>query len=150
MIYIVVQLCCGSWGDLELPKTLAGFQRFAESLILSKPIPSWFLRLLDMLHEAEDSMDHNSIRIRELDHIQLQHIISETEFGLASDPAAYVRYHKCKDLPANYIAVGDSAMCVNPVFGFVLFAYKNWFVYLCILAIFQSRDYEDNVRSGIG
>jgi hypothetical protein len=102
-----------------------------------------------MLHEVEDSMDHNSIRIRELEHIQLHHI-SETKFDLASDPGAYVRYHKCKDLPANYIAVGDSAMCVNPVFGFVLFPYRNRIVYLCILAILQSRDYEDNVRSGIG
>jgi hypothetical protein len=72
MIYILVQLCCGSRADSELPKTLADFQRFAESLILIKPIPNWFLQLLDMLHEVEGSMHHNSIRIRELELIQLQ------------------------------------------------------------------------------
>jgi hypothetical protein len=72
------------------------------------------------------------------------------ELGLVSDSGAYVRYHKCRDLPANYIAVGDSAMCVNPVLGFVLFPYTNGIVHLCILAIFQSRGYEGNVRSDIG
>lgn len=74
MIDVVVQLCCGSWGDLGLPKTLAGFQKFAQSLVLSKPIPSWFLQLLDMLHEVEDNVDHNSIRIRKLEPMQLQHL----------------------------------------------------------------------------
>jgi len=91
-----IQVCCGGWGDIELPKTLGGVQSFADSMVVSEPLPSWFFRLLQMLHEVVDSMMVDSLRI---------------------PPASFVRYHQARDLPANYIAIGDSVMCLNPVFG---------------------------------
>lgn len=64
MLYIIVQICCGSWGDVEMPKTLASVQSYAESMVVIKPISSWFFQLLEMLHEVEDSMLVTALRVR--------------------------------------------------------------------------------------
>jgi hypothetical protein len=51
------------------------------------------------------------------------------------------------DLPANYIAIGDSVMCLNPVFGFVPFPVGNRVMALILSCCDQPRHHEGDVWS---
>jgi hypothetical protein len=34
-------------------------------------------------------------------------------------PSIFTRYHDANNLPVNFIAIGDSIMKLNPIFGYV-------------------------------
>ena len=36
-------------------------------------------------------------------------------------PSYYYRFHKAVNLPSNWVALGDSIMHINPVFGYVFY-----------------------------
>ena len=57
----LVQVCCSTRGATECPKSLAEIQAFVKSIILERPIPEWYLQLLDKLHEAEESVIISSV-----------------------------------------------------------------------------------------
>ncbi|KAG7442674.1 uncharacterized protein BT62DRAFT_922394 [Guyanagaster necrorhizus] len=92
----IVQLCAGAWGCPDLPQTLDEFKEYTNSLVVRKPIPEWFLQILDILDEVKDTAE-----------------CSKTQFLTAN----HIRYEKATNLPANFVAAGDSVMRVNPVFG---------------------------------
>ncbi|KAH7924669.1 hypothetical protein BV22DRAFT_1090482 [Leucogyrophana mollusca] len=90
-------LCCGVWSPSdEMPKTLPEIKEFCRSMILSKPIPEWWMQMLDMLDEVQDTVECHIARC---------------------PPSTCLRFHEAANLPSNYIAIGDSVMRVNPVFG---------------------------------
>uniref|UniRef100_D8QGF9 Uncharacterized protein n=1 Tax=Schizophyllum commune (strain H4-8 / FGSC 9210) TaxID=578458 RepID=D8QGF9_SCHCM len=92
----MVMLCAGAWGDIELPTTLDEFIAFTKSRWMERPYPAFFLRLLDELRVAEPGM---------------------TCCKCNTGPRTYTQYHKAGDLPSNWIAIGDSVMTLNPIFG---------------------------------
>ena len=51
----IVQLCTGAWGCPDLPQTLDEFKDYTKSLVVRKPIPEWFLQILDILDEVKDT-----------------------------------------------------------------------------------------------
>ncbi|KAK0466721.1 uncharacterized protein EV420DRAFT_1698330 [Desarmillaria tabescens] len=69
-----VQVCCGAWGDVDLPQTLDEVKHY----------------------EVQDSMTCSRVRV---------------------PPTTYVRFEDAVNLPSNWVAIGDSVMRVNPVFG---------------------------------
>ncbi|KAI4519851.1 hypothetical protein K525DRAFT_286742 [Schizophyllum commune Loenen D] len=92
----MVMLCAGAWGDIELPTTLDEFIAFTKSRWMERPYPAFYLRLLDELRVAETGM---------------------TCCKCNTGPRSYTQYHKAGDLPSNWIAIGDSVMTLNPIFG---------------------------------
>ncbi|KAG6830466.1 hypothetical protein H0H87_008039, partial [Tephrocybe sp. NHM501043] len=60
-----VQVLCCNWDGPKPPQTLDGAIAFALSMRLNRPLPDWFLKFLDMLHEVEDSMTFSYVRVRE-------------------------------------------------------------------------------------
>ncbi|KAL1720184.1 hypothetical protein EV715DRAFT_197336 [Schizophyllum commune] len=92
----MVMLCAGAWGDIELPTTLDEFIAFTKSRWMERPYPAFFLRLLDELRVAETGM---------------------TCCKCNTGPRSYTRYHRAGDLPSNWMAIGDSVMTLNPIFG---------------------------------
>ncbi|KAF5354617.1 hypothetical protein D9757_009569 [Collybiopsis confluens] len=92
----IVQLCCGAWGVANLPTTLEDVKSYVKSLVTDKPIPEWFFKILDLLGEVEDTVTCSKVRV---------------------SPSHFVQFHKAVNLPSNWIALGDSVMRVNPVFG---------------------------------
>ncbi|KAL1741288.1 hypothetical protein HDZ31DRAFT_45760 [Schizophyllum fasciatum] len=92
----MVMLCAGAWGDIELPTTLDEFSTFTKSRWMERPYPSFFLRLIDELKEAE---------------------VEPTCCKYTTKPRTYTQYHKAGDLPSNWVAIGDSVMKLNPIFG---------------------------------
>ncbi|KAK0489400.1 hypothetical protein IW261DRAFT_412742 [Armillaria novae-zelandiae] len=91
-----IQVCCGVFGHNDLPRTLEEIKGYAQSMVTWEPIPPSIFELLDMLEEVEDTM---------------------TCSHLPFSGASYIRYDKAVNLPENWIAIGDSIMRVNPLFG---------------------------------
>ncbi|KAJ7210452.1 hypothetical protein GGX14DRAFT_625636, partial [Mycena pura] len=87
----------GHYGsDRPQPKSLRELKEFARDLYAVTPIPDWVFKLLDMLEEIEDSATVSLVKV----------------------PATtYIRYHRATNLPSNFVALGDSVMTVNPLFG---------------------------------
>ncbi|KAK0489411.1 hypothetical protein IW261DRAFT_413502 [Armillaria novae-zelandiae] len=92
----IVQVCCGAWGDADLPQTLDEVKNYVRTMSTKKPIPDWFFSCLDILGEVQDSMTCSRVRV---------------------PPTSYVRFENAVNLPSNWVAIGDSVMRVNPVFG---------------------------------
>ncbi|KAK0202394.1 hypothetical protein DFS33DRAFT_1339752 [Desarmillaria ectypa] len=92
----IMQICFTAMGDCELPTTLEEAKAGAWSLITEKPIPETFFTMLDMLDEVKDTMTCSQVRY---------------------PGSSYVRYESAVNLPSNYVAMGDSVMRVNPVYG---------------------------------
>ncbi|PFH48973.1 hypothetical protein AMATHDRAFT_64243 [Amanita thiersii Skay4041] len=92
----IVQLCAGQWGPAKLPASLDEFAEFAKSLNYDQPVPDWWYQFLDMLREVEDLITIKAVRC---------------------PPSAYTPLHRAVNMPPNWIALGDSIMRINPVFG---------------------------------
>ncbi|KAK0489389.1 hypothetical protein IW261DRAFT_1444751 [Armillaria novae-zelandiae] len=92
----IIQLCFSAMGECELPRTLEDAKICARSLVTEKPIPETFFQMLDMLDEVKDTMTCSPVRY---------------------PGSNYIRYERAVNLPTNWIAMGDSVMRVNPVYG---------------------------------
>ncbi|PBK68974.1 hypothetical protein ARMSODRAFT_1038412 [Armillaria solidipes] len=113
----LVQICCAVFGAGELPQTLEQIKKYAQSIVTRVPIPLWFFQILDMLDEVEDTMT-----------------CSQVPFAGAS----YIRFDKAVSLPPNWIAIGDSVMKVNPLFGQGIV--KALMGAICLNTLLQKRD----------
>ncbi|KAJ6560732.1 hypothetical protein B0H10DRAFT_2118816 [Mycena sp. CBHHK59/15] len=84
-------------GDIRpQPRTLAEIKLFVQNLTIVEDIPGWVFEIMDMLEEIEDSAVVSILKVA---------------------PTSYIRYHQATNLPSNWIALGDSAMTLNPLFG---------------------------------
>ncbi|KAJ7472287.1 hypothetical protein B0H11DRAFT_1349448 [Mycena galericulata] len=78
------------------PHNLAELKIYVRELYVVHPIPTWVFEILDMLEEVQDSAVVSVLKVA---------------------PTSYIRYHQATNLPSNWIALGDSVMTVNPLFG---------------------------------
>ncbi|KAJ7468269.1 hypothetical protein B0H11DRAFT_1813877 [Mycena galericulata] len=78
------------------PTNLAELKDYVRGLLAVQPIPGWVHELLDMLEEVQDSAVVSLLKVA---------------------PTSYIRYHQATNLPSNWIALGDSVMTLNPLFG---------------------------------
>ncbi|KAK0197957.1 hypothetical protein F5146DRAFT_1017606 [Armillaria mellea] len=92
----LVQICFTAMGECDLPTTLEGAKECARSLVTEKPIPETFFKMLDMLDEVKDTMTCSQVRY---------------------PGSSYIKYENAVNLPANWVALGDSVMRVNPIYG---------------------------------
>ncbi|KAJ7588541.1 hypothetical protein C8J56DRAFT_785461 [Mycena floridula] len=93
----IIQVMTAMWGDdFALPTNLEEIKEYARNLRVDTPIPHWFFQFLDELDGYTETMTSSRVTCK---------------------PATHVRYHKATNLPSNWVAIGDSVMSVNPVFG---------------------------------
>ncbi|KAF8577069.1 hypothetical protein K439DRAFT_587302 [Ramaria rubella] len=90
-----IELCCGGWGDVHLPKKSDDIEGFVRSLRGPVPVPTWVLNVLTVLNENGSPVFH-PVKI---------------------PPCSWVQYRLLSNLPSNFIAIGDSEMQLNPVFA---------------------------------
>ncbi|KAJ7066142.1 hypothetical protein C8F01DRAFT_1122312 [Mycena amicta] len=91
------------------PRTVEELKQYILDLHTVVPIPEWVLQLVHMLHEIEDTAIVSRVKV---------------------PPTTYVRYHLAAHLPSNFVALGDSVMTVNPLFG------EGWTKALrCVMAL---------------
>ncbi|KAF9493494.1 hypothetical protein BDN71DRAFT_1394896 [Pleurotus eryngii] len=97
----IVQLCCGGWGDVHLPKEKEDILPYVHSVKGARPAPQWVTRVVAVLLESEEKGD------------------ATITFKPLKIPApSFVQYYKIThNLPSNFIAVGDSEMQLNPLFA---------------------------------
>ncbi|KAG9047422.1 hypothetical protein FS837_002278 [Tulasnella sp. UAMH 9824] len=88
----------GGWNGGESPHSIAELRIFVKSLYGQENLPEWAWTLLDFLeeHEEECSPFH-----------------AEAKVG----PLNWIRWHQAKDLPPNFVAIGDAIMKLNPIYG---------------------------------
>ncbi|KIK57714.1 hypothetical protein GYMLUDRAFT_262886 [Collybiopsis luxurians FD-317 M1] len=60
------------------------------------PVPKWLFRLIDILEETRTSINYSHVRV---------------------PGTSYIRYHDTVNLPSNFVALGDSVMSIDPLFG---------------------------------
>ncbi|KAE9409592.1 hypothetical protein BT96DRAFT_529475 [Gymnopus androsaceus JB14] len=60
------------------------------------PIPEWIFQSIDILEESKPAIKYSHVRV---------------------PGTAYIRYHRMANLPCNFVAIGDSVMSINPIFG---------------------------------
>ncbi|KAG8896759.1 hypothetical protein FRB99_008675, partial [Tulasnella sp. 403] len=87
----------GGWDVRQRPHTVEGLRLYARTLNGSEHIPKWVHDLIDFLEEFED---------------ECQACYSDANVGELS----WVQYHKAT-LPDNFVAIGDSYMKLNPIYG---------------------------------
>ncbi|KAH7875548.1 uncharacterized protein C8R40DRAFT_1104550 [Lentinula edodes] len=61
-----------------------------------RPIPGWLYEAIDILEEAQPEIQFSHVRI---------------------PPTAYIQYHRTVNLPSNFVALGDSVLSVDPIYG---------------------------------
>ncbi|KAG7444010.1 uncharacterized protein BT62DRAFT_1008697 [Guyanagaster necrorhizus] len=111
----IIQICFGAMGECELPTTLDAAKTCARSLVTEKPIPRSFFELLDALDEVQETMTCSKVHFT---------------------GSSYIRYEKGVNLPSNWIALGDSVMRVNPIYGHG--CTKAFFGAICINVLLQN------------
>ncbi|KAG7444011.1 uncharacterized protein BT62DRAFT_934602 [Guyanagaster necrorhizus] len=112
-----VQICCAVFGADELPRTVEEIKKYAQSIVTRDPMPPSLFQILDMLEEVEDTMTCSQIPF---------------------PGASYIRFDKAVNLPPNWIAIGDSVMKVNPLFGQGVV--KALMGAICLNTLLQKRD----------
>ncbi|KIO16583.1 hypothetical protein M407DRAFT_33763 [Tulasnella calospora MUT 4182] len=93
-----MHITTGGWNSPESPHSIAELRSYVKSLYGQENLPDWAWTLLDFLedHEEECSPFH-----------------AEAKVG----PLNWIRWHQAKNLPPNFVAVGDAIMKLNPVYG---------------------------------
>ncbi|TFL01378.1 hypothetical protein BDV98DRAFT_567998 [Pterulicium gracile] len=84
-----------SWGSSKLPKKPEDIVPSVTSIGFTNSVPSWFVDMLEIL------VEHGSPVIVPV-HLSACNLLE---------------YHGVRDLPANFIALGDAVMTVNPLLG---------------------------------
>ncbi|TFK99946.1 hypothetical protein BDV98DRAFT_570475 [Pterulicium gracile] len=87
------QLCFCLRGSGKLPKTSEDLVPAIKEASLS--VPAWFIDMITLLVETASP------------------VISTAQLGACS----HIEYHELSRLPSNFVAIGDAAMVVNPIFG---------------------------------
>ncbi|KAJ7592219.1 hypothetical protein C8J56DRAFT_1003295 [Mycena floridula] len=92
----VLIVTCGCWGSPDLPDTTEGIKEFMRSLVTQEPVPDWLFTLVDICREVESTMRMNHTRC---------------------PPFLWTYFENASNLPANWIAIGDSVCRLNPIYA---------------------------------
>ncbi|KAF8492268.1 hypothetical protein JB92DRAFT_3147513 [Gautieria morchelliformis] len=91
-----IQVTVGGWDVRERMTSIDDIKKFLSQVVFSRPIPEWIPRMLELFDQ--------------------EHIIP-TYVYTRCPASVYVQYHLAKNLPSNFIAIGDSVLQLNPVRG---------------------------------
>ncbi|KIJ34442.1 hypothetical protein M422DRAFT_263396 [Sphaerobolus stellatus SS14] len=92
----IVSISCCGYDMQEEINDFDDLRRFYGSMVMEKPLPQYTYTLLDILE---------------------RHNIPFSKYGVRTPHPVYIRYAQAKDLPQNFIAIGDAAMQFNPIKG---------------------------------
>ncbi|TFL01115.1 hypothetical protein BDV98DRAFT_593521 [Pterulicium gracile] len=90
-----VNLCLNSWGSSNFPKQAEDVIPCLADFGFSKPLPAWFMEAVELLVEN-----------------------GSATFSTAQLASCFqLQYDRLSNCPSNFIAIGDSVMVLNPIFG---------------------------------
>ena len=116
MVFHAVEIIFGGWGLEDAPHSKAQIREFMHGMAMAPgyEFPSWIAGLFDVL--CDDTVDEPIIGF--YPSRTSKNFISAAAnltFGTAS--SSYIQYHLASNLPSNFVATGDAAMEINPIFG---------------------------------
>ncbi|KAF8492267.1 hypothetical protein JB92DRAFT_3003922 [Gautieria morchelliformis] len=91
-----VQFVCGGWDVRERMTSIADIKTFLSEMVVLRPVPDWIFRLLELFEHEQ---------------------VPSTYVYARCPPCVYIQYHLAKNIPSNFIAIGDSVLTLNPVRG---------------------------------
>ncbi|KAJ3824189.1 hypothetical protein EV361DRAFT_952785 [Lentinula raphanica] len=78
-------------------ESIAAMRELVQDLKIYKdPMPRWVVEALDILEESEPQLSFTHV---------------------FCPPTTYIKYHEVGNIPSNFVAIGDSAMSVDPLYG---------------------------------
>ncbi|KAK7016955.1 hypothetical protein R3P38DRAFT_2541121 [Favolaschia claudopus] len=87
----------GHYGSVRSqPTNITEMKDYVRSFKPKEPIPEWIFGILDMLEDIQDEGSVSALKI---------------------PPTTNIQYHRAVNLPSNFVALGDSVITVNPVYG---------------------------------
>ncbi|KAL1678036.1 hypothetical protein EV122DRAFT_278668 [Schizophyllum commune] len=92
----LIHVCGGGYGDAATPENMDDFIECSKARYMEKPYPDFWYPVLEHLRDCEDEM-----------------VVSK----VVVPPRSYMRWDQVGDLPANWLAVGDAVLRVNPVYA---------------------------------
>ncbi|KAJ3756974.1 hypothetical protein EV360DRAFT_84460 [Lentinula raphanica] len=79
-------------------ESIAAMRELVQDLKIYKdPMPRWVVEALDILEESEPQLSFTHV---------------------FCPPTTYIKYHEVGNIPSNFVAIGDSAMSVDPLYGY--------------------------------
>lgn len=112
-----MQLCCGGWGDVALPLSPGELDGYVTSVRGREPIPEWLVEIVHILAD-EGEAKFKPLKIRESLLYSPHHV---TEDWCVLGPCSFIRYQDIKDLPSNFVALGDAMLQLNPIYAYAFF-----------------------------
>ncbi|KAF8492265.1 hypothetical protein JB92DRAFT_3003916 [Gautieria morchelliformis] len=91
-----VQFACGGWDVRERMTSIADIKKFLSEMVVLRPVPDWIFRRLELFEQEK---------------------VPATYVYARCPPSVYIQYHLAKNIPSNFIAIGDSVLTLNPVRG---------------------------------
>ncbi|KAG8913450.1 hypothetical protein FRC01_004544 [Tulasnella sp. 417] len=91
-------MATGGWDPPESPHSIAELRIYVKSIHGQENLPDWTWKLLDLLEEHEE---------------ECSPFYAEAKVG----PLNWIKWHLAKDLPPNFVAIGDAIMKLNPIYG---------------------------------
>lgn len=114
-----MQLCCGGWGDVTLPLEADQIEPYVRSCQGREPVPEWLVDILSRLVK-DGSPTFKPLKISEY---QIQWGSCSIRTNIDVGPCSYIRYQDVPNMPANFVALGDSFLQLNPIYAYVSFGY---------------------------
>ncbi|KAF8497277.1 hypothetical protein JB92DRAFT_2987843 [Gautieria morchelliformis] len=90
------QFGCGGWDVRKRMTSIADIKKFLSEMVVLRPVPDWIFRLLELFEQEQ---------------------VPSTYVYARCPPSVYIQYHLAKNIPSNFIAIGDSVLNINPVRG---------------------------------
>lgn len=112
-----VCIACGGWAVRERMTSVADIRSFLSQTAPAQPIPNWIFATLDLFEQEDVPATYFYSRCRTCQSIFSKNRLEDT-WVLHVAPAVYIQYHQAKNLPSNFIAIGDSVMESNPISGY--------------------------------
>ncbi|KAF8529794.1 hypothetical protein JB92DRAFT_2859630 [Gautieria morchelliformis] len=91
-----VQFVCGGWDVRERMTSIDDIKKFLSEMVVLRPVPDWIFRLLELFEQEQVPSPYVYARC---------------------PPTVYIKYHLARNIPSNFIAIGDSVLNINPVRG---------------------------------
>ncbi|KAG8971959.1 hypothetical protein FRC05_010494 [Tulasnella sp. 425] len=88
----------GGWNGPRAAHSMAEVRAYVQSLDGQEHLPDWTWALFDLLEEHEE---------------ECTPFYADAKVGLLN----WIRWQMAKDLPKNFVAIGDAIMKLNPVYG---------------------------------
>lgn len=106
-----VNVCFGGWKSEDLPKSIDEIVPYTRNRMTM--LPEWMKNTIEILTETSSPILENVTSCT----CKFRPVFMHTDPGHIAATCTWVHYEQNRELPSNFMAVGDSIFKVSPVKG---------------------------------